>query len=239
MHGGPQGAGERADEQDRREGQGWNRHERDAGALIVLDRRARAIVARPLERAARRLAGAGVSAGTVTAVGFALGVGACVAAATELWLVALGLWLANRLADGLDGPIARLRGASAAGGFADIMVDFTVYGGFVLAVAIARPEARLACVALFFAYYVSGVAFLAWSATAEQLRRDRPDERSLHFVGGLAEGAETIAAYALFCLLPERAELIAWVFAALVAVTAIQRVAFVHGALSHSSGPGG
>lgn len=205
----------------------------------MLDRRARALVARPLERAARRLAGAGVSADSVTAFGFALGVGACVAAATEQWIAALGLWLANRLADGLDGPIARLRGASAAGGFADIMADFTVYGGFVLAVAIARPEARLACVALFFAYYVSGVAFLAWSATAEQLRRDRPDERSLHFVGGIAEGTETIVAYAAFCLLPERAELIAWVFAALVAVTAIQRVAFVRGVVSHSGGPPG
>ena len=205
----------------------------------MLDRRARSMVARPLEHAARRLAGAGVSAGAVTAFGFALGVGACVAAATEQWIAALGLWLANRLADGLDGPIARLRGTSAAGGFADIMADFTVYGGFVLAVAIARPEARLACVVLFFAYYVSGVAFLAWSATAEQLRRDRPDERSLHFVGGIAEGTETIVAYAAFCLLPEQAELVAWVFAALVAVTALQRVAFVRGALSHSSGPPG
>lgn len=205
----------------------------------MLDRRARSLVARPLERAAERLARAGVTAGAVTALGFALGVAACVAAATELWMVALGLWVANRLADGLDGPIARLRGTSAAGGFADIMADFTVYGGFVLAVAIARPEARLACVALFFAYYVSGVAFLAWSATAEQLRRDRPDERSLHFVGGVAEGTETIVAYAAFCLLPQRAGLIAWIFAGLVAVTAIQRVAFVRSALNHSSSPPG
>lgn len=205
----------------------------------MLDRRARAVVARPLERAAQRLAAAGVSASAVTAVGFGLGVAACVAAATELWIVALALWLANRLADGLDGPIARLRATSVGGGFADIMADFTVYGGFVLAVAIARPEARLACVALFFAYYVSGVAFLAWSATAEQLRRDRPDERSLHFVGGIAEGTETIVAYALFCVLPEEAEQIAWVFAALVAVTAIQRVAFVRGVLSHSTAPPG
>jgi phosphatidylglycerophosphate synthase len=205
----------------------------------VLDRRARAMVARPLERGAQRLAGAGVSANAVTAVGFGLGVAACVAAATEQWIAALGLWLANRVADGLDGPVARLRGTTAAGGFADIMADFTVYGGFVLAVAIARPEARLACLALFFAYYVSGVAFLAWSATAEQLRRERPDERSLHFVGGIAEGTETIVVYTLFCLVPGRAELIAWAFAAGVAVTAIQRVAFVRGALSHLAGPPG
>jgi hypothetical protein len=58
-------------------------------------------------------------------------------------------------------------------------------------------------------------------------------------VGGLAEGVETIVAYTAFCLLPGRAELIAWVFAALVAVTAVQRVAFVRGALSHSSAPPG
>jgi hypothetical protein len=40
----------------------------------------------------------------------------------------------------------------------------------------------------------------------------------------LAEGAETIAVYILFCVLPGHAAVIAWTFTAAVAVTAVQRV---------------
>lgn len=199
----------------------------------MLDRRARAIVAAPLDAVAARLADAEVSAGTVTATGFALGIGACVAAATGAWGVALVLWLANRLADGLDGPVARRTTPSELGALLDIVADFAVYSGFVLGVAVARPEARLACVALLVAYYVSGTMLLAWSAVAERQARRRADERSLHFVGGLAEGTETIVVYLLFCLLPSAAEAIAWAFAAVVAVTALQRIIFVHRSLTH------
>jgi hypothetical protein len=48
----------------------------------------------------------------------------------------------------------------------------------------------------------------------------------LSFAGGLAEGAETIVVYTLFCLLPGSAQLIAWGFAAAVGITALQRVVF-------------
>lgn len=51
----------------------------------------------------------------------------------------------NRLFDGLDGPVARRGGASDLGGFLDIVADFTIYAGFVVAVAVAEPSARIAC----------------------------------------------------------------------------------------------
>jgi phosphatidylglycerophosphate synthase len=192
----------------------------------VLDAHTRRLVAPAVEATAGRLHRAGVSPTAVTAVGFAAGVAACVAAAFAAWPLALVLWLANRALDGLDGPLARLRGASDRGGFLDIVADFTVYGGFVLGVAVAEPDARLACVALLVAYYVSGTAFLAWSSLAERRVLTTGDERSLRFVGGLAEGTETIAVYVLFCLLPGSAETIAWAFTAIVAITALQRVTF-------------
>ena len=191
----------------------------------VLDQALRARIAPALDAAARPLARAGVSPGALTAVGFLAGAGACAAVAFERWTLALALWLANRLLDGLDGSVARLRGPTERGGFLDIVADFTVYAGFVLALAIAVPDARLACVALLVAYYVSGTAFLAWSSLAERRRAAGGDERSLRFVGGVAEGAETVVVYALFCLLPGHVETIAWVFTAAVAVTALQRVA--------------
>lgn len=197
----------------------------------MFDARVRAGLAPYLDAAARPLAATGIPAGALTAVGFAAGTAACVAAAMASWPVALVLWLANRALDGLDGAVARVRGASDRGGFLDIVADFAVYGGFVLGVAVARTEARLACVALLAAYYVSGSALLAWSSLAERRALVAGDERSLRFVGGLAEGTETVVVYVLLCLFPRAAAPIAWGFAAAVAVTALQRVALAVRAL--------
>ena len=191
----------------------------------MFDTRIRAALAPSLDAVGGRLASVGISPLALTAAGAAAGVGACVSAAFALWPLAALLWLVNRAMDGLDGPVARRRGSTDLGGFLDIVADFTVYAGFVVGVAIARPEARVACVALLTAYYVSGTAFLALSSLQEKRAAGGGDGRSLRFVGGLAEGAETIVVYLLFCLLPNHAALIAWCFTAAVGITAIQRVA--------------
>jgi phosphatidylglycerophosphate synthase len=193
----------------------------------MFDRQLRRATSPALEPAGALLAGAGVRPAMLTGTGFVLGAGACVAAANRAWVAALVLWLANRLCDGLDGPVARARGSSELGGFLDIVADFAIYGGFVVGVAIGVPSARLACLVLLFAYYVSGTALLALSSLLERRQTSvrARDERSVWFAGGLAEGAETIVVYVLFCLLPGSAEVIAWSFAGAVAITALQRVA--------------
>jgi phosphatidylglycerophosphate synthase len=198
----------------------------------MLDARMRALLAPPLTAAGARLARAGVPPIALTGAGWACGAGACVATGLRAWPVALALWLANRLLDGLDGPTARAGSPTEAGAFLDIVADFSVYAGIIVGLAVAEPRARLACVALLAAYYVSGTAFLALSSLAERAaqagrRRIRlGDERSLRFTGGLAEGTETVAVYVLLFLLPSAAPVIAWAFTAAVAVTAIQRVVF-------------
>jgi phosphatidylglycerophosphate synthase len=190
----------------------------------VLDAPVRRALAPTLDRAARRLAAWGVRPGALTAAGWLAGVGACAAAGLRLWPLALALWLGNRLLDGLDGPVARVASPTERGGFLDIVADFSVYGGFVVGVAIGLPAARLACVVLLAAYYVSGTAFLALSSLTERRAQPGGDERSLRFAGGLAEGTETVVVYVLFCLLPQQAAGIAWGFAVAVGITAVQRV---------------
>lgn len=190
----------------------------------MLDRRARELTGPLWDAGGRALARRGVSAGAVTAAGFVVGVAACVAAALAAWWWALGLWLLNRIVDGLDGPLARSRGESDRGGFLDIMADFAIYGGFVVGVAVALPDARLACAALLASYYVNGSAFLALSSLLERRRAELGDDRSLRFVGGLTEGTETIIAHAALCVFPGYAATIAWVFAGAVLFTAGQRV---------------
>ena len=191
----------------------------------MLDAAARRLTAPTLDRAGVRLARSGVTPLALTGAGWVAGLGACVAIVGEAWWLALVLWLVNRLLDGLDGAVARQVGPTDLGGFLDIVADFSIYAGFVLAIAVAVPEARLACAVLLVAYYVSGTAFLALSSMLERRRsQGHRDERSLRFVGGIAEGTETVIAYTLFTVLPDHAEVIAWVFAGAVALTALQRV---------------
>ena len=192
----------------------------------MLDSRARALLSPVLDAAGQRLAAAGMPPMALTVAGWAAGAGACAATALRAWPVALGLWLVNRLLDGLDGPTARAGAPTDAGGFLDIVADFSVYAGIILGLAIAVPAARLACVALLTAYYISGTAFLALSSLAERRRQRLGDDRSLRFVGGLAEGTETVIVYVLIFLLPQHATVIVWAFTAAVAITAVQRIVF-------------
>jgi phosphatidylglycerophosphate synthase len=197
----------------------------------MFDHRARALCSPALDVLAGRLVRLGVRANLVTGSGWLVGVGACVAVSFRMWALALAGWLLNRLLDGLDGAIARRRGATDFGAYLDVMADFSVYAGFVVALAIARPEARLASVVLLSAYYVSGVALLGAAALLDRRNVVRRDERGVRFMGGLAEGLETVLAYVVILIAPTLTVEVEWIFAAMVLVTAIQRLNYVHRAL--------
>ncbi len=183
----------------------------------------------------------GVRANSLTGAGFAVGVGACVSIVADRWWLALGLWLMNRLIDGLDGSVARRMGPTRLGGFIDIMADFAIYGGMLVAIGIAVPEARVASLVVFLGYYLNGAAFLAWSSlVAERTLSDEGtdhegDERSLNFPAGLAEGTETIIAMAIILALPARTNLLMWVWAAIVGISVVQRFSFIVIGLSELS----
>lgn len=198
----------------------------------MLDNSARALLADPLDRVAARLDRPWISPDRITMVGLVLGLGGAAAAATSWWGVALALWLLSRLADGLDGPLARRRHASGegstsglAGGFLDITADFVVYGAFVLGVGIGWGGSLMPFLVVLLAYYLNGTAFLAFSSIAERTGHTIDDGRSFSFLGGLAEGTETIIVHSLWVLLPGVAGPIAWAWAAVVGISVIQRIA--------------
>lgn len=177
---------------------------------------------RPLASA---LARRGVTGNALTTAGLGAGVLCLLAIALGFNVPALLFWLLNRLLDGLDGEVARLRGeTSELGSFLDIVADFFMYGGFVVALAVQHPEARLALVTLFFAYYLNGSFFLALSGVLERLKSERLTERGLHFRHSLTEGFETIVAGVLFLVFPGYVSTVAWVFAALVFFSSGQRL---------------
>ncbi|TDW28729.1 CDP-alcohol phosphatidyltransferase family protein [Cryobacterium psychrophilum] len=180
-----------------------------------------------------------VTPNRLTIAGLFLGLGSAAAAATQLWWWSLALWLVSRVLDGLDGTLARLRrergdgvgsGApdSEAGGFLDIVADFTVYGFTVFGVGIGATAAFNApwwpFVLVLVAYYVNGAAFLAFSSIAERTNRQIDDGRSLSFFGRIAEGGETIVVHSLWLILPFFAWQIALAWAGWVGISAIQRI---------------
>ncbi|MBA2465615.1 MAG: CDP-alcohol phosphatidyltransferase family protein [Nocardioidaceae bacterium] len=205
----------------------------------MLDTLVRRQLERPLSRAARVVDHPQVSPDRLTVLGLATGLASAGAAAGQLWWWALGLWWFSRMMDGLDGPLARRRrgrgrgvpavaSGSEAGGFLDITADFVVYGATVVGVAIGATgqydATWLPFLLVLLAYYVNGTAFLAFSSIAERTGRQRRDGRSLNFLGGLAEGTETIFVHSLWLVIPAQAAVIATVWAAVVAVSAAQRI---------------
>jgi len=202
----------------------------------MFDAPLRRALERPLERAATALDIGWITPDRLTAAGLVLGLGSAAAAATGWWTASVVLWLTSRLADGLDGPLARRRrardvGDAGAGGFFDITADFTVYGATVVGVGIGSDGPLWPFLLVLLAYYVNGTAFLAFSSIAERAGRTRDDGRSLSFLGGIAEGAETIAVHTLWLVAPFWAPQIAVVWAAVVGLGAAQRIVAGHRAL--------
>jgi phosphatidylglycerophosphate synthase len=174
------------------------------------------------------LAARGVRADHLTLAGCLVGLGAAGAAALGMYgLALLGLAL-NRLADGLDGAVARVTGPTDRGAFLDIALDFVFYAAFPLGFVLADPGANaVAGAVLVGSFVLSGTSFLAFAAVAARRGMTAADypQKGIYYLGGLTEGAETIAVFALFCLFPGAFPQIALVFAAACAVTGITRFA--------------
>lgn len=197
----------------------------------MLDRHMRPLIDPPLAWLGREMARVGVSANAVTLAGLALGLAAALCITQGLMLEALALVLASRLADGLDGAVARARGPSDFGGYLDISADFLFYGAVPLAFVALDPAANaLAGAALLVSFYFNGATFLGFAILAERkaMRSDAHGVKSLYFTDGLLEGTETIVFFVLLCLFPAWFSPLAWGFAALCFLTAGARILLAH-----------
>jgi len=193
----------------------------------MFDARLRPLIDPPLNSMGRLLAETGVGANAVTLTGFVLGMAAAAAIASGHFLAGFLLIALNRLADGLDGAVARATRKTDLGGYLDITLDFFFYGAIPLAFAIENPEANaLAAAALLASFYANGSAFLAFAIMAEKNRLSTTAQgsKSLYYLGGLAEGTETIALFLLMALVPAWFPVLAWLFAAVCFVSAAARV---------------
>jgi phosphatidylglycerophosphate synthase len=192
----------------------------------MLDRAANAALMPLLQAGARALVRAGVSADAVSIAGFAIGMAAAVTIAWQQYALGLVLLLASRLADGLDGPVARLTQATDRGAFLDITLDFLFYASIPLAFAFADPINALPAAVLLAAFIGTGSSFLAFAVLAEKRGLDSSQypNKGLYYLGGLAEASETLICFALMCLWPQHFALWAYGFALLCAITTATRI---------------
>ncbi|WP_420550207.1 CDP-alcohol phosphatidyltransferase family protein [Litorivicinus lipolyticus] len=180
----------------------------------------------PLNALARQLNARGVRADQVTWAGFVLGLACVVALAMNAFDLALGLLVANRVADGVDGALARMQTPTDAGAFLDICLDFVFYALFPIGFALADPANALAAAVLIASFVGTGASFLAFAKFAEARGIQHPNfaYKGLYYLNGLAEGTETIACFVLMCLLPQHFVLLAGIFATICLVTAVNRI---------------
>jgi phosphatidylglycerophosphate synthase len=181
-----------------------------------------------LNRIGRGIAARGITADAVTLVGLVLGLAAAgiIAAGGSTWAALLPL-LASRLADGLDGAVARASQKTDFGGFLDIGCDFLFYGAIPLAFVLRDTAANgMAGAFLLMTFYANGSTFLAYAILAEKRGMQTTDrgEKSLYFTAGLLEGTETILFFVILCIWPWAFAPLAWTFGGLCLVTALARV---------------
>lgn len=187
----------------------------------------RPIIDVPLNKCAKSLSKSSISPNTITWLGFTLGIAATIAIVDEQYLIALALILANRLCDGLDGALARIKGPTNYGGFLDIVLDFLFYNLIPFAFVLTNPESNsIAGIFLILSFVGTGTSFLAYAVIAEKLSisTDIRGKKSFYYLGGLTEGTETIFLFILLCIFPSQFSIFAWCFGGLCWITTITRI---------------
>ncbi len=170
----------------------------------------------------------------LTAFGLACSIGAALAAWQQLTVLAVGLWLFGRLADGLDGVVARETGeASDVGGLLDFTFDTIGYAAVPIGLAFAVDTNAIWIVTslLLASFYLNSVSLGYVAALLEKHGRAGTRTTSAVLPRGLVEGTETILFFTVALAVPSAAVAVWGVMAAAVTITALERVRWAIGRL--------
>jgi len=182
-----------------------------------------------LDKTAQLLRKRGIGADRISIAAFLIGICGAFAIAREHYIAGLVLILCNRIGDGVDGIVARADGATDRGAFLDICLDFIFYSAVIFGFAWADPARNgLPAAFLIFSFVGTGSTFLAYAIMAERraIANTRLPNKGFYYIGGLAEGTETILFFVLFCLLPASFPVLAWIFAVFCIAATIVRIVY-------------
>ncbi len=181
----------------------------------------------------------GIVPNQVSIIGFFMGVLAVPALWKGQYLLALTFIIINRILDGIDGTLARLRGPTDSGGFLDISLDFIFYSAVIWGFALSNPaQNSLAAATLIFSFVGTGTSFLAFAimAAKHDIKSIRYPQKGFYYLGGLTEGTETITFFVLLCLFPDYFPELSYVFAALCWLTTLLRIVLGYQTLARKEG---
>ena len=168
-----------------------------------------------------------ISPNQMTLIGFGFGILMCISIVIDQYLIGILFLFLNRLADGLDGAMARLIAPTPLGGYLDIVLDFLVYGGFVLSFGMTDQNNTFLSMILLFCYNGTGTTFLAKAAILPSLSHQNQNNdipKSFHYAVGLVEGSETIVFMILCLLFPNLFVYLSSIFIALCLITIVFRI---------------
>jgi phosphatidylglycerophosphate synthase len=170
----------------------------------------------------------------MTLLAMVVGLTAAVTATQQMYLLALGLWLASRLLDGLDGILARLNDRQTDfGGYLDIVADFVVYAAIPIGLFLGRATTELgvSLVLLLGIFYVNAASWMYLSAIREKRSVGASASGELTTItmpAGLIGGTETILFYSAFLIWPDALRWLFLAMAGLVLIGVIQRLWWAH-----------
>lgn len=193
----------------------------------MFDAALRPLIDGMLNPVGRQLAKYGVTANQVTVFGGLIGLAAAVSVSLDAMLLGLVFILMNRLADGIDGAVARASGSTDFGGYLDIVVDFVFYSSIPFAFALNDPANASAACFLLFSFIGTTSSFLAFAIIAAKrgISSDTRGKKTFYYLGGLTEGTETIILLCLMTLMPSYFTMLAWIFGGLCWITTATRIA--------------
>lgn len=147
----------------------------------------------------------GLSANFVSIIGFVVGLLAINFLSLEKYGAALVCILINRIFDALDGAIARNDKVTDFGVFLDASLDYMFYAGVIFGFALANPEQNaIAASFLLFAFASAACALLAYAVIAYKNNAGQKLDlgASPFYLGGVAQGFETLIALVVLCIIP-------------------------------------
>lgn len=188
---------------------------------LMFDSYIRIMIEPTLNAIGQRLVKIGVAANTVTFMGFICGLLAIIGITLKQYHLAAVFIICNRVADGLDGAIARHAKLTNFGGFLDIVCDFIIFSGIVFTFGVTKPNSLIYASFLIFSFIGPVTSSLAYAIVAS--RKDSNTAGS-YKLGSICEGTETAIVMVMFCLMPQYFNTICVTFGVLCWLTTIGKV---------------
>jgi phosphatidylglycerophosphate synthase len=179
----------------------------------------------PLAKGAEALAERHISATQVTLGGFAAAVLCATAVAYGFYWLGFLLLIANRVADGVDGALARMTHPTDFGAYLDMVLDFVAFTLIAGSFAAGRPEHAVPAVVVAASLMGLASTFLGFAVVAAT-RGLIPDMKDKPFTlaGGIVETSEITVFLLIVLLWPSVFPTAAWIFSAACWVTMAQRI---------------